>query len=92
MLYFVKVTQSNKGIVLATKPIGKKTVTDSKGRTFRVSSGEQDVKFGFVGMEDPTQYGFTENEALDFELSTENVVTREGKTLEKLFWANFKKA
>jgi len=78
MMYFVKNTE--KGIVVVNKQITSKEVTLKNGMKRKISSQVTDLKFGFFGVENPSELGYEKGEKIPVKLS-ENLI--EGN----LYWA-----
>lgn len=80
MLFFVKNTE--KGIVVSNKPLGKKEVTLKNGQKRTMSVPQADLTFGFFACENPAEIGYEVGEKVPVSLSTSRVLPDS----DKLFW------
>lgn len=87
--FFVKCTQSGKGIVVSNKPLTKKTVKMKNGKERTMNVQTSGLQFGFVAFEEGNaqELGYTAGETVPVSLSSERVVDRDGNELD-LFWCN----
>lgn len=79
--FFVKNT--DKGIVVSNKPLGKKEVT-LNGKKRVMSIQQTDLKFGFFACENPAEIGYEAGNTVPVSLSTSPVLADS----DKLFWCN----
>lgn len=87
--YFVKNTQTNKGIVVSNKPLTAKTVKLKNGLERTISYQTGDLVFGFFSFPEgnASELGYTKGEVIPVSISKTPVIDQEGNTLD-LFWCN----
>lgn len=82
MVYFVKPTK--KGLIVAEKQIGTKTVTiNGVEREFRTQGG----RLGFIACENPEELELNKGDELPFNITDKNVLGRDKQPLANLYWA-----
>jgi hypothetical protein len=87
MVYFVKVTKSGKGFLVADKQLSKRQVTMPDGtiREFNTQGG----KLGFVACVgfSAHELNLKKDDELDFDITEKPVLDKDRKPLNNLYWA-----
>jgi len=90
-MYFYKFTQSRKGIVSTTAPLGQTTeIKIIGGVETEVRVQSNDVSFGFtaVSAETAAQMSIQVGDALPLVLTDKAVKNKEGEVIPNMFWAH----
>lgn len=82
--YFVKITQTGRGIVVSNKPLASKEITLKNGQKRTMSIQQGDLKFGFFGVENAHELGYEKGEKIPVSLSDVKVLP----DADNLFWCN----
>ena len=80
--FFVKNTE--RGIVVSNKPLGRKEVTLKNGQKRVMAIQQTDLKFGFFACENPEEIGYVAGEKVPVSLSASPVLADS----DTLFWCN----
>jgi len=89
-LYFYKFTQTKKGIVTSTQPIGTKLIGGVEVPVREMSGSQSEVKFGFTAItpELAAQMNVAVGDELPLEITDKPVLDGNGEAIPKLFWAH----
>lgn len=87
--YFVKHTQTGKGIVVSNKPLTKKVIKLKNGKERTANVQTSGLQFGFIAFAEGNaqELGYSAGELVPVTLTAEKVVDRDGNELD-LFWCN----
>ena len=89
-LYFYKFTQTKKGIVTSTQPIGTKLINGIEVPVREMSGSQSEVKFGFTAIkpELAAQMNVAVGDELPLEITDKPVLDGNGEAIPNLFWAH----